>query len=111
MHSGLRHGRDYTPLFKFLLSRVGGHWPEILKEARARLDSSEPIFWLVAPSDIERKALVRIGESSYFSGLYVDSEGRLALVDPTLKLEDLEPSCGCCTHTFNGKPFVKPFAG
>lgn len=26
MRSHHRHGRDYTPLFRFLLSKVGGNW-------------------------------------------------------------------------------------
>jgi hypothetical protein len=30
-------------------------------------------------------------------------------VSPELSVDDLHPSCGCCTHTFNGKPFTNRF--
>jgi hypothetical protein len=105
MHSRHRHGRDYTPLFRFLLAHVGSRWDEVYSEARSRLDSGEPIFWLVARSESDRKALVRVGESSYYSGMFVDENGVLSLVDPDLKPRDMKPSCTCCTHTLNGIRF------
>jgi len=89
MHSDHRHGLDYTPLFKFLLSRVGGDWAEIYSEAVARLDRSEPIFWLVASCEEEKQPFVRIGENSFFSGLYVDENNRLSLVDLDLRVEHM----------------------
>lgn len=104
-----RHGLDYTPLFRFLLSQVGGAWVDIHREAVSRLDRPDPIFWMVARSAAEKRAFVRIGESTYYSGLYVDAEGRLARVDPALGVETMEPSCACCTHTFNGVPFVRRY--
>lgn len=109
MHSHHRHGLDYTPLFRFLLSRVGNDWDETYSEAIARIDRSDPIFWLVARSEEERQAYVRLGESAYYSGLYVDGNKRLALVDPTLTVNDLKPTCGCCTHTFNGERFTQSY--
>lgn len=109
MHPGLRLGRDYTPLFKFLLSRVGADWTQTHREAVARLDKAEPIFWMVARTEAERTPRVCLGENAFFSGLYVDDENRLALVDPSLRIEDMEPSCPCCTHTFNGKPFIRKY--
>ena len=105
MHANHRHGRDYTPLFRFLISRVGGRWDEIYAEAKTRLDTVEPIYWLVARTDRERNELVRVGESSYFSGMFVDDQGILCLVNPGLKAEDMQPSCTCCTHTLNGIRF------
>lgn len=110
MRSGQRHGLDYTPLFKFLLSRVGEDWDGVHAEAVARLDKAEPISWMVARSEAEKKPFVRIGESSYCSGLFVDAENRLRLVDPDLRVEHMEPSCACCTHTFNGVPFTRKYA-
>jgi len=109
MHGTERSGLDYTPLFRFLLSKVGKDWPAVHAEAISRLDREEPIYWLVARTERERKDYVRIGESSYFSGLFVDGDGKLALVAPQLRNEDLTPSCPCCTHTFNGVPFVKKY--
>ena len=105
MHGRHHHGRDYTPLFRFLLSKVGKPWSEVYAEARARLDRTDPIFWLVARSDDERQDFVRVGESSYFSGLFVDREGLLQPVNPRLGPEDMTPACTCCTHTLNGQRF------
>jgi hypothetical protein len=84
---------------------VGSQWNDVYGEAVARLDRPDPIFWLVARHEGERREMVRVGESSYFSGLYVDDDGILRLVDPDLRAEDLVPSCTCCTHTLNGVRF------
>lgn len=102
-------GLDYTPLYRFLLGKVGEDFDTVYSEAVARLDKDEPIFHLVARSEAERRAIVRIGESTFYSGLYVDDDGRLAVVDPAVGVETLEPDCPCCTHTFNGVRFTKPF--
>ena len=102
-----RRGLDYTPLFKFLLSRVGQEWDEVFSEAKSRLDKIEPIFWVVALKEMDKRDYVRVGESSYFSGLFVDENGILQLTKPTLKAEDLVPFCTCCTHTLNGEIFGK----
>jgi hypothetical protein len=109
MTRGVRRGLDYTPLFRFLLSRVGSDWDEVHGEAVSRLDATEPIFWLVALRKEDGKDVVRVGESSYFSGLYVDEENRLRVVAPEIGPESLDPSCPCCTHTLNGVPFVRPY--
>lgn len=100
-----QRGLDYTPLFKFLISKVGSKWDEVFSEAKSRLDREEPIFWIVASQEDEKKGYVRIVESTYFSGLFVDDNGILQLVNPNLKAVDMIPSCNCCTHTFNGKVF------
>ena len=111
MHGGKQNGLDYTPLFRFLLSKVGQPWSAVHSEAVARLDREEPIWWLVARTEVERKGIVRVGEASYYSGLFVDASGILAVVNPTIRIEDLEPTCSCCTHTFNGKPYVRKYKG
>lgn len=109
MHSYHRHGRDYTPLFRFLISRVGKPWDEVHSEAVARLDDPAPIYWLVAVQGADKQPYVRVGESSYFSRLCVDADGVLAKVDPTLNETSLAPFCSCCTHTFNGVRFTRDF--
>ena len=97
-----RRGLDYTPLFRFLLSNVGRPWNDVYSEAVERLDRREPIFWIVARNALEKQAVVRIGEASYYSGLYVDDAGLLQIVDPSIGPESITPHCRCCTHTFNG---------
>jgi hypothetical protein len=111
MKQGVKRGLDYTPLFRFLLSKAGEEWGPVYREARIRLDREDPIFWLVARTDADKKPFVRCGEASYYSGLYVDPQGRLALVDPGFTRHNLEPSCECCTHTFNGQPVTRKFRG
>ena len=100
-------GLDYTPLFRFLLAGVGRDWNEVHAEAVARLDREEPIAWLVARDVADGESVVRIGESSYFSGLYVDDANVLRVVDPAATVETLAPTCTCCTHTLNGVPFTR----
>lgn len=109
MKQGVRRGLDYTPLFMFLLAKVGQPWDKIYSEAVARLDKPEPIFWLVALYQESAKDYIVVNSNSYFSGLYVDIEGILRKKAPHLNANSLAPSCACCTHTFNGKPFTKKF--
>jgi hypothetical protein len=107
MYGKKERGLDYTPLFRFLLSKVGVEWDSVFSEAKSRLDKTEPIYWIVALDENEKEEYVRIGESTYFSGLYVDKDGILQLTNPTLKPTDLTPLCSCCTHTLNGVIFGK----
>jgi len=107
MHGRKERGLDYTPLFRFLLSKVGTDWDKVFSEAKSRLDKSDPIFWLVALNKEEGKDYVCTGESTYFSGMYVDDNGILQLTKPELSANDLAPFCICCTHTLNGKLFGK----
>lgn len=109
MHSHHRHGYDYTPLFRFLLNKVGQPWEAVHQEAVSRLDDGEPIFWLVAEHEADERPYVRVGESSYFGGLFVDETGCLAVVDPDMDETSLRPFCSCCTHTFNGVRFTQGF--
>jgi len=110
MASNKQRGLDYTPLYKFLLSKVGMPWQEVYSEAVSRLDKPDPIFWVVATDETEKKDYVRVGESSYFSGLYVDDNTILQLSNPNLKPTDLTPFCTCCTHTLNGIVFGSKIA-
>ena len=109
MHGKVNRGLDYTPLYKFLLSRAGQKWDDVFSEASARLDNTTPVFYMVALRAADRREIVRLGESSYYSGMYVDDDGLLQLVNPGLKAADMEPYCACCTHTFNGVLFGKKY--
>ncbi|MEO1494825.1 MAG: hypothetical protein AAFV19_21980 [Pseudomonadota bacterium] len=111
MHSHHRHGYDYTPLFRFLLSKVGEDWSAVHSEAVSRLDREDPVYWLIARCAAEERRFVRIGESTYYSGLCIDEDNRLARVDPDLTVDLMSPSCACCTHTFNGVPFTRAYDG
>lgn len=107
--SNHRHGLDYSPLFKFLISRVGKPWASTHSDATSRLDKEEPIFWLVAKSKAEARELVRIGDSSYYGGLFVDEDGILQQVDPDVTASDFLPGCPCCTHSYNGTRLTRKF--
>jgi len=109
MSGKARSGLDYTPLFRFLLSRVGTDWNSVFSEATARLDQAAPIFWLVALRPEDEQEYVRTVESSYFSGLRVNGQGKLEIVNPNLGPQSLAPLCACCTHTFNGVRFTQKF--
>lgn len=103
MHGKVKRGLDYTPLFKFLLSKIGKDWNKTYSEAKSRLDKEEPIFWMVATNDADKKDYVRIGDSSYYSGLYVDEQGLLQKVNPDFNDAQKIITCNCCTFSFNGK--------
>ncbi len=109
MKSGVSRGLDYTPLFRFLLTKVGEDFDAVFSEAIKRLPKPDPIYWMVIDPDVNSRAYFRAGETSLFSTLFVDEQGRLALVDPDLRNEDLYPDCPCCTHTFNGELFLNPY--
>lgn len=106
-----RRGLDYTPLFRFLLSKVGSNWDQVHSQAIARLDREEPIHWMVdvhAPLSTPEPTF-RAGESSYWSRLYVDAEKLLQVRDPAITHRTLHPFCACCTNTFNGVPFTNKY--
>jgi len=104
-----QRGLDYTPLFRFLLGKVGQPWAPVEQEAMARLDKPDPIYWMVARDPDDRYPVFVAGESSHFSRLTVDAEGRLVKINPDLGPQHLWPRCRCCTHTFNGAPFANPW--
>ena len=105
MGGKVQRGLDYTPLFRFLLAKVGERWDDVHSEAVARLDRSEPIFWMVARNELEEQDYVRLGESSDFSGLRIDREGLLQKVNAKFDPVAIGYLCSCCTHTFNGKQY------
>lgn len=92
--STFRTGYDYTPLIKFLHAHVGQPWDEVYQECVSRLDSPEPITWMVV--NINERGLVVNrnpngemsawccvgGEESYWSALWVDDDGLLQFVNP-----------------------------
>jgi hypothetical protein len=110
MHSHQRHGFDYTPLFRFLLSKVGHPWDQVFSEAKSRLDRPEPVFWMVALHESDKQEYVRTDENSYYSGLWVDEAGLLQKVNPRLTPEQMKPFYDGYTHTFNGVVFAQPSA-
>lgn len=97
-------GRDYTPLFHFLLSKVGQPWDITFSEVCSRMDTTTPVFWLVALHEHQQQDLVRIGDASYYPGLFVDGDGVLQQVNPDIPERDVTVTCRCCTHTFVGVP-------
>lgn len=100
-------GFDHTPLYKFLLSKVGQDWDAVYSEAVSRLIERDRISDLVCNSN--KRALVRCGESAMYSGLFIDDNNLLQRVNPSISNEMLYPTCHCCTHTFNGTVLVKTY--
>ncbi|WP_336843516.1 hypothetical protein [Serratia nevei] len=90
MHGRIQHGMDYTPLFQFLLSKVGQPWSEVHSEA-------------VSLHRKNWQSYVCCGESSYYSGLCIDEHGILQKVNTAFTAEDVPVRCRCCTYTFNGE--------
>ncbi|WP_413495575.1 hypothetical protein [Morganella psychrotolerans] len=104
MHGRQKRDRDYTPLFYFLIKQIGKSWDEIFSEVCGRLDTTGPVFWLVALHEHQRRDLVCIGESSFYPGLFVDENGILQQVNPSITGKDVKVTCRCCTHTYIGEP-------
>jgi len=106
-------GMDYTPLYKFLLSKVGCNWDEVHSEAVSRLDKEDPIWYIVKldvnPVRMGGKSfptsVVWMGDTSQYSALTVNEDRILVKIDENAK--PYPPSCKCCTFTFNGKPIPK----
>lgn len=99
---------DYTPLFMFLLKQEGRDWDEVWAECKRRLNTTEPVEWMVI--NIYKNGLVNpnieiylpdtesldwkgrnlakdayasfgYGEGSRFSTMYVDENNKLQFVD------------------------------
>ena len=105
MHGKKERGYDYTPLFKFLLSKVGQKWDDVYSEAVSRLNMREPIFWMVTlhPKENELPYMCT-GDCSCFSKLTVNEEGILVKLNPEFTAKDLGPSYyNFNTNTFNGE--------
>lgn len=113
MKGNKQRGMDYTPLFMFLLSKVGEKWDNVFSEAVSRLDKEEPIWWMVK-LDLTNKEKYRNvtcgimrAENAQYHTLTVDENGILVKINPDAK--PYPPSCDCHTHTFNGKviPYIE----
>jgi len=109
MRSGLNHGLDHTPLYRFLLKNVGQPWDGLHSEATSRLQDRDAIWHIVAANEAEERPLVWTSESSLYSGLTIDENKILRRVAPDITIEDLWPVCACCTHTFNGIQFANKY--
>ncbi len=80
MRSG-KYGRDFTPLYRFLTSKVGRDWDEVYSEAVSRIERVDraKIFDLVGKRT--DYPIVRLGEATHFYRLYVDENNILQFVD------------------------------
>lgn len=125
MNSG-HYGRDYAPLYNYLLKAVGRNWDDVYSEVKNRIgvlpDYFNPIFTMVNENVFIKDdgflyklhahygickiyPSFRAGEFTYYSSLYVDENNMLRKVSNINKGEMLEVTCGCHTHSFNGKVF------
>ena len=113
MKRNVKRGLDYTPLYRFLLSKIGKNWDDIFSEAVSRLDKKEPIFYMVENvNDLSlrnKSDYFYTDESTIYSKLVIDEDNILQFKNKNLVNEDFTPSCNCCTFTFNGKVLNKKF--
>lgn len=109
LKKNIKRGLDYTPLYKFLLSKVGQNFNDIYREVIKRVSDRKAIFHMFRKHEFETGDFVRIGESSFYSKLYIDENNIIQKVNPDLKNEDFSPSCWCCTYTFNGSKLIKKY--
>lgn len=113
MKKDVRRGLDYTPLYKFLLSKVGKEWDAVYSEACSRLITDEPIWHMVENNKPNHQTYFNLGyfinEKSFYSKLFVDENGILQKKDPSITADSFTPSCPCYTHTFNGIRFTKKY--
>ena len=105
--------KDYRPLYKFLLKHVGENFDDVCSQIYDRIDDRERIWDIVdkqLSGDVYgRSDVCRVEESSYYSVLIIDENNNLQLKNPNLRIEHLFPSCDCCTHTFNGIPYINKY--
>jgi len=102
MNTG-KWGVDYTPLYRYLLSKVGQKWADVYSAVCARLpiEHREAIGYMVV-TDTDNPYF-RYGENSYFSTLTV-KDGILVKVDGEKSFIPPPPiKSVCSTYTFNGK--------
>lgn len=118
MSQGKQRGLDYTPLYRFLHSKVGQSWDKVYSEAISRLPKGDDAIFSMVILEPEINTNIGrnnmhgwsyFGESTIMSTMTVDEDGLLQFIKPNLKNEDFSPSCWCCTHTFNSKPLIKKY--
>lgn len=124
----------HGPLYQFLLSKVGttADWDDVYSEAKRRLkggggrqhdhaifdivllrDDMNDDVYMRATSNTYKESMVRIGDYSYYSLLYVHpNTNRLTKLDPDLTVEHLKTMSYYfrpykCTMTFNGERFCE----
>ena len=73
------------------------------------LANEHPIFHIVSKQEEHEIGYVNLGESSFYSLLFVDDNNILQKVDPNINETSIAPRCSCCTHTFNGKQFTQKY--
>lgn len=113
MKKRINYHLDYTPLFKFLLSKEGEKWEGVWRECQKKVDTVEPVLWMV--QNIRLNGLPKhdkcleeydksfgYEEGSYFSTMYVDENGILQVVDKNYKESTPLEYCRRCGETFNG---------
>lgn len=86
-----RRGLDYTPLLRFLLSRVGSDWDGVYARRSPGSIAPIPSSGSSHGTSTSKREMVRMGESSYYTGLYVDAAGILRVVNSALRAKDLTP--------------------
>ena len=80
MHGKQHRGQDYSPLFPFLLCKIGQRWNVVFSEAVKRLDRLEPMFWMVAQHIHQQRDILCCGDLSFYPDLFIYDQGLLQQV-------------------------------
>ena len=100
MNNTSPNGYDYTPLYRFLQSKVGKNWNDVFSEAKSRLDREEPI-WYIVFSKKPNEEIIRLGESTYCRTLFIDENNILQYTNKNAILK--QDSRSVMTVTLDGK--------
>lgn len=110
-HGDQGEGYDYTPMFKFVLKHIGEDVDKIYSEVCRRTNERGKYLFNVLvsrkPKD-ELNPLLRLGETSFWSQLYVDENNKIQKVEPNMQGAWITYG-GQWGQSFNGKsvPFRK----
>ncbi len=78
-------GRDYTPLYRFLMSKEGYNFDEVYSEAVSRVDNKMRIFDIIKTASAF--PVVRIGDGTYYHTMYIDKDKILKFVDKSFSIQ------------------------
>lgn len=124
-------GYDYTPLIKFLFSRLnqnfditfseinlilnnGLHKPKVKTEILSMINVLVHKQVIINDNIVNDNngnilsSFFRFGEATYYDSFYIDNDNNLKLIKDITKeiFEFCDYACHCHTHSYNGKKYI-----